>query len=89
MDIYNGKNIKPQDGKTVDSYIGVEFGQTYTMTEPAMKTVTPEYGTRVYLPLALPAVTDNIVLRINDFNFIQKAEVIGSHYINVNKILQK
>ena len=54
-----------------------------------METVTPTYGTRVYLPLALPAVTDNIVVRINDFNFIQKSEVIGSHYININKILKK
>ena len=54
-----------------------------------METVTPTYGTRVYLPLALPAVTDNIVIRINDFNFIQKSEVIGSHYININKIIKK
>lgn len=54
-----------------------------------MKNRNPKYNARVFVPLSLPAVIENIVVRINDFNFIQKGEVIGSHYININKLLQK
>lgn len=88
IELIQGRNLKPVDGKTVDSYIGVEFGQIYIKTDPVMKTTTPTYGDRVYLPLALPAVTDNIVIRIGDFNFIQKQEILGSYYININKLLK-
>lgn len=32
VDIYEGKEIKPVDGETVDPYIGVEFGMIYSRT---------------------------------------------------------
>ena len=32
---------------------------------------------------------DHIVVRLIDFNLIQKAEVIGSHYININRLIKE
>jgi Ca2+-dependent lipid-binding protein len=36
-----------------------------------MKDLNPTYNTRAYIPISLPAVTDQIAIRINDFNYIQ------------------
>lgn len=39
--------------------------------------------------MSLPTVTDHILIRIIDFNVIQKAEVLGSHYVNINRLLKE
>lgn len=52
-----------------------------------MKNVNPEYNTKVYVPVHLPAITDNIILRLIDFNYITKQQVLGSFYVNINKII--
>jgi hypothetical protein len=69
-EIYRGINIKPADGNSVDSYVGVEFGQLFSKTDPIMRDLNPQYMSRVYVPVVLPAVTDNIAFRISDFNYI-------------------
>ena len=41
----------------------------------------------VYIPISLPAVNKSIALRINDFNYVQKVQVLGSYYINIAEII--
>jgi Ca2+-dependent lipid-binding protein len=48
-----------------------------------MKNTNPIFMQTVYVPLSLPAVNENVALRLNDFNYIQKIQVLGSYYINV------
>lgn len=88
IDVIRGKNIKPADGKTVDSYLGVEFGQVYSVSETILKNTNPVYKTRIFLPLSLPAVVENLAFRLHDFNFIQKVEVLGSYYLNISELLK-
>ena len=38
--------------------------------------------------MSLPAVIQNIAFRLNDFNFIQKVEVLGSYYLNINALIK-
>lgn len=83
-----GKNIKPADGDTVDSYLGIEFGQIYSVSETIPKDCNPNYKTRVYVPMSLPAVVENIAFRLNDFNYFQRVEVLGSYYLNINELIK-
>lgn len=83
-----GKNIKPADGKTVDSYVGIEFGQIFSVSETITKNCDPVYKTRVFLPMSLPAVIENIAFRLNDFNYITSVEVLGSYYLNINQLIK-
>ena len=41
------------------------------------------------MPLSLPAVIENIVIRINDENLFLRGEVVGSHYISISGLLKK
>ena len=54
-----------------------------------MSNVNPNYMKTVYVPVGTPTVTENIAIRINDFNYIQKNEVLGSHYINIEKLISQ
>ena len=78
----------PADGKTCDPYVGVEFGHLFSKTDPAIKNTNPIFMQTVYVPLSLPAVNENIALRLNDFNYIQKIQVLGSYYINVFELIR-
>ena len=89
VEIYYGRNIKPCDGGAVDSYVGVEFGRIYEKTDPISKNVNPDYMKKVYVPMGLPAVTESIALRLLDMNLIYKTELIGSHYVNINRLLKE
>ncbi len=88
MEIFEGEYIIPADGKTCDPYVGVEFGHLFSKTTPAMKNTNPIFMQTVYVPLSLPAVNENIALRLNDFNYIQKILVLGSYYINVFELIR-
>ena len=48
-----------------------------------MKNTNPIFMQTVYVPMSLPAVNENVAIRLNDFNYIQKIQVLGSYYINV------
>jgi Ca2+-dependent lipid-binding protein len=52
-----------------------------------MKTTNPKYNKAIYIPLATPAVNDDIALRINEFHYLQKIEVLGSYYLNLNSLI--
>lgn len=53
-----------------------------------MKNTSPIFMQTVHVPLSLPAVNENIALRLNDFNYIQKIQVLGSYYINVFELIR-
>lgn len=38
--------------------------------------------------MSLPAVIENIAFRLNDFNYIQSTEVLGSYYLNINELIK-
>lgn len=44
VDIYEGRDIKPVDGSSVDAYIGVEFGMIYSRTEAIVNTTDPVWN---------------------------------------------
>jgi hypothetical protein len=67
--------------------LGFEFGQTFAVSETILKNCFPNYNTRVHLPLSLPAAMESIAFRLNDFNFIQKVELLGSFYLNIAELL--
>lgn len=52
-----------------------------------MKNTNPIFMQTVYVPLSLPAVNENIAIRLNDFNYIQKIQLLGSYYINLSKLI--
>lgn len=47
VDIYEGRDIKPVDGSTVDPYIGVEFGMIYSRTETIVESINPVWNEKV------------------------------------------
>lgn len=53
-----------------------------------MKSTNPKYYKGIYIPLATPAVNDDIAIRINDFHYLQKIGVLGSYYINLNTLIE-
>jgi hypothetical protein len=57
------------------------------VSETILKNCFPKYNTRVHLPLSLPAAMESIAFRLNDFNFIQKVELLGSFYLNIAELL--
>lgn len=70
VDIFEGRDIKPVDGSTVDSYIGVEFGMIYSRTETIVDTVNPVWNEKVEVPVHTPSKITNIILRLIDSNVI-------------------
>ena len=89
VDIYEARKLKPVDGKTCDAYVGVEFGRIFEVTKTRAKTVNPEYKERVLVPVHLPAIIDNIILRVIDCNIIQAKEILGSYYLNINRLINE
>ncbi len=53
-----------------------------------MKNTNPIFMQTVYVPISIPAVNENIALRLNDFNYIEKILVLGSYYINLDELLK-
>jgi Ca2+-dependent lipid-binding protein len=53
-----------------------------------MKEKEPKYLRKIHIPLATPAVNDDIAIRINNFHYLQKIEVMGSYYINLNSLIE-
>ncbi len=49
-----------------------------------MKNIDPSYLEKVCIPISLPAINQKVALRINDFNFIKKIQLLGSYYINIS-----
>ena len=89
VDIFEARKLKPVDGDTCDAYIGVEFGQIYEKTETQPKTTEPVWNERILVPVHLPAIIDNIIMRVIDANIIQKKEIIGSFYLNINRLINE
>lgn len=41
------------------------------------------------MPVHLPAIIDNIILRVIDMNLIQDKEILGSYYFNINRLINE
>lgn len=52
-----------------------------------MKELNPKFNLKLYIPVMLPSITDNIAFRLCDYNLVQANEIMGSYYVNIMELL--
>lgn len=72
---------------SIDPYVTFEFGSSKFKTKKKSDVQNPFWGERIYLPYSEPMVSNNLIIKLFDYETIGKDEIVGSTAFSKRDIL--